>query len=270
METRTAGALIGVLAIFCLTLVVAAVYPISTSSAHASTPADERFEVGDGSDAYRASGRIVVEGNVSLAFEGTVTTDGARYQLLEEEGVTSEQYQASPNDPVYERLRIKNESDAERMRARITDDDARRLLHTERTDNGVTLIVAENGTNLADEISGSASVFVRSLYVVGYERVDADATDTAVYEPQDGWYDGTEPYRVTDATGTVSTKSETSKVESASVSWEVTVPAGNYAEYVLVRLAGSAPRDYEIAYELEDGDTDIDRPGWVDDARTSS
>lgn len=270
METRTAGVLIGALALCCLTLIVAAVYPVSTSSPHASATADERFEVDDGADAYRTGGRIVVEGSVSLAFEGVVTADGARYQFLEEEGITSEQYQASPNDPVYERLRIENEADAERMRARIADDEARRLLHTGRTDDSVTLVVAENGTNLVDEIPGSASVFVRSLYVVGYERVDADATDTTVYEPQGGWYEGTGQYRVTDATGTVSTGADTSTVESASVSWKVTDPAGSYAEYVLVRLTGPDPRRYEIAYEFESGDTELDRPAWVDDARDES
>ncbi|WP_336134869.1 hypothetical protein [Natronomonas amylolytica] len=270
METRTAGVLIGALALCCLTLVVAAVYPVSTSSSHANVPASERFEVGDDADAYRTSGRIVVEGNVSLAFEATVTADGARYQRLEEEGVTSEQYQASPSDPVYERLRIEDESDAERLRARITDDEARRLLHTERTDDNVTLVVAENGTDLAAEISGSASVFVRSLYVVGYERVDADATDTTVYGPQSGWYEGTEPYRVTDATGTVSTGADTPTVESASVSWKVTDPAGSYAEYLLVRLTGPDPRHYELAYEFEGGAVDLDRPAWVEDARDES
>jgi hypothetical protein len=271
MESRTAGAIVGVLALCCLALVLAAVYPGTTAEPHAAAPAEERFTVGHTDvGAYRASGRIIVDGEERLAFDGVVTADGERYQSLREEGVRSEQYQASPNATVYERLEMDDEADAEQLKNQVLEDEARRLLSEESTAEGVTLVVASNGTDVADEISGSASVIVRSLHVTRYEQVDGTATETAVYEPRNGWYEGTRPYRITDASGTVRTDADTAAVESASVSWAVTDPAGSYAEYALARLTGPAPRVYETTYELVPGDSDLDRPAWVDEARTES
>ncbi|QLD85286.1 hypothetical protein HWV23_05940 [Natronomonas halophila] len=271
MEPRTAGAIIGVLALCCLAFVLAAVYPGTTAEPHAAAPAEERFTVGDAdADAYRASGRIVVDGEKRLAFDGVVTADGARYHSLQEAGVRSEQYQASPNATVYERLEIDDAADAERLKNQILETEDRRLLSEESTTERVSLVVASNGTDVADEIPGSASVIVRSLHVTRYERVDGNSTETAVYEPQNGWYEGTQPYRITDASGTVRTDAGTAAVESASVSWAVTDPAGSYAEYLLARLTGPDPRVYEISYEFVPGDSNLDRPAWVDDARDES
>jgi hypothetical protein len=270
MKSRTAGAIVGVLALCCLALILAAVYPGTTAEPHAAAPAEERFTVGDvDADAYRASGRIVVDGEERLAFDGVVTADGERYHSLQEAGVRSEQYQASPNATVYERLEIGDESDAERLKNRILDDEGRRLLGEESTADGVSLVVASNGTDVADEIPGSASVIVRSLHVTRYERVGG-GPGTAVYGPRNGWYEGTRPYRITDASGAVRTDADTAAVESASVSWAVTDPAGSYAEYALARLTGSDPRVYEVSYEFAPGDSDLDRPAWVDEAREES
>jgi hypothetical protein len=271
MESRTAGAIVGVLALCCLALVLAAVYPGGTADPHAAAPAEERFTVGDADvDAYRASGRIVVDGEERLAFDGVVTADGERYQSLREEGIRSERYQASPNATVYERLEIDDEADAERLKNQILEDETRRLLEEETTMDGVTLVVASNGTDVAAEIPGSASVIVRSLHVTRYERADGESAETTVYEPRNGWYEGTQPYRITDASGTVRTDADTAAVESASVSWAVTDPAGSYAEYALARLTGPDPRVYEISYEFAPGDVNLDRPAWVDEARSES
>jgi hypothetical protein len=120
---------------------------------------------------------------------------------------------------------------------------------------------------VAAELSGTASVFVRSLYVAGYERADGGADGTAVYEPKNDWYEGTQPYRIVGASGTVSADADTAAVESASVSWAVTDPAGTYIEYALVRLTSPDPRSYEMTYEFDPGSAELDRPAWVEAAR---
>jgi hypothetical protein len=259
MEARTARLLGGALAVCCLALVLAVGYPFSVSEPHAAAPADERFGVGH-ADAYRVTGEIVVDGETELAVEGVVTGDGERYQIVRESGVRSERYQASPDGPVYERIAV-DRSEAPRLRAQIAADEARRLVRENRTAAQTVFVVERNTTGLAESIAGSASVVVRSLHVVSYER----RANGPVYEPQNGWYDGRETYRITAASGTVRTDATSTAVESATVTWAVTDPAGTYAEYALVRLTGDDPRTYEISYEFDAGASDVDRPAWVNE-----
>jgi hypothetical protein len=76
MNRRTAGVLTGVLAVVCFGLIFSVVYPFATADPHAANPPSERFTVKN-ADAYSATGRIVVNGEVRLAFEGVLTPNGA-------------------------------------------------------------------------------------------------------------------------------------------------------------------------------------------------
>jgi hypothetical protein len=75
MRERTARLAVGVLGVVCLGLVLSVVHPLTTASPQAANPAGDRFTVGD-ADAFSATGRIVVEGETVLAFEGAVAADG--------------------------------------------------------------------------------------------------------------------------------------------------------------------------------------------------
>ena len=112
-------------------------------------------------------------------------------------------------------------------------------------------------------MSGTASVFINSLSVAGYETDGTHSSAGIVYEPRSGWYDESETYRISGASGEVRADAETRVVRSANVSWKVTEPAGTYAEYVLVRLTSDDPRAHKITFELNPNDTDLERPTWV-------
>lgn len=269
MTDRAAAILLGVLAFCCVGLVLSALYPFSVSTPNAAAPADERFIVEDASS-YRAAGSIVVGGETRLRFEGIVDTDGERYQRLVEDGVRSEQYQARPGGPVYERLVIEREAVADRMQARIERADNRVLLRENHSRGRVTLVVRTNGTNLSKEIAGSASVFTRNLQVAEYRERERESGAGTVYEPQNGWYSGAVEYRVTDASGVVRTGSGSRAVRAANVSWAVTEPAGSYAEYVLTQLTSDAPTSHRTTFRMTAGDTDVVRPPWVDESRAAS
>ncbi|WP_146417802.1 hypothetical protein [Haloarcula hispanica] len=267
MDRRTARLLNGVLALCCLALVFAAVYPFSTASPHAENPVDERFTVPE-SDEYRASGAIVADSETALEFEGAVTADGGRYLFIDEGDVRTEQYQASPGDPVYSRIVVDDDGSTDRRREQIQSDTDRELLQETRTDGAVTFILKQESEDVADDVSGAASVVVRSLYLVEYER-EADAAQAAtVYKPKNGWYEGRETYHVTGATGTVRTVGDTTDVRSATVTWDLTKSAGTYAELALGRLAGKEPETYDLSFEFDSGETTVNRPAWVTDART--
>lgn len=264
MKRRTAGALIGVLTVVCLGLVLSVIYPFTTSDPHAATPPSERLTVGD-ADAFAATGRIVVDGRVRLAFDGVVTTDGAWYQKVVEPNVTSEKYRPSPNGSVYQRLMITGRDRTKRIRKQIAEDKDKRLHREGRNGDRSTFVLEQKSTSVTEPVSGTVSVFVNSLFVVGYEKEGSDSSAVTVYEPQSGWYDGKRTYRITGASGDVSADAETYAVHSANVSWEETEPAGTFAEYELARLTTDDPTSHSITIEFDPGDTKLDRPPWVSD-----
>jgi hypothetical protein len=265
MKSRTAGALIGILAVVCFGLALSAVYPFTMSDPHAANPPSDRFTVND-TDAYSARGSIIVDGQVRLAFDGVVTADGAWYQRIVEESVVSEAYQPTPNGTVYHRRKIEGSDDAEQQRELIAESEDRVLVREDRDGDHVTFIVEEKGTGVTHPVSGTASVFINSLSVTGYEAEGVDSSEETVYEPRPGWYDGTETYRITDVSGDVYTDADTHVVKSANVSWDMTTPAGTFAEYVLVRSLSDEPTTYRITFEFDAGDSDLERPTWVGEA----
>jgi hypothetical protein len=264
MKSRTAGTLIGILAVVCFGLISSAVYPVTTSDPHAVAPPNERFTVSD-ADAYSASGSIVVDGQVRLAFDGVVTADGAWYQRFVDENVVSEAYQPTTDGTVYHREMIRGGDEAEQRRELITENEDTILVSEEWDGDRVTFIVEENGTGVTQPVSGTASVFVNSLFVAGYKSEGADSSAGTVYEPQSGWYDGRDTYRLTDASGDIRADADTYVVKSANVSWDVTTPAGTYAEYALVRSLSDEPTTYRISFEFDSDDIDLEQPTWVDE-----
>ncbi|UWG47836.1 Uncharacterized protein HSRCO_1555 [Halanaeroarchaeum sp. HSR-CO] len=262
MKIRATEFLIGILVVVCFGLVFSAVYPFTTSSPHAATPPSERFTVSD-ADAYSTTGHIAVDGDLRLAFEGAVTAEGEWYQKVVEPNVSSEKYQPSPNGSVYQRLTITGRDRAERIHEQITEEEDRILLREVRDGDRVTFVV-EHTTNTAREpVSGTASVFVNSLYVANYGRAGSNSSGVTVYEPRSGWYEERSTYRITEASGGVYANADTHVVRSANVSWEVTDPAGTYPEFMLSRLFSDDPTTYRITFEFNPNDTPLERPAWV-------
>lgn len=262
MKRRIAGVLIGILAVVCLGLVFSVVYPFSTAEPHAAASPSDQFTVSN-ADAYSATGRIVVDGNVRLAFEGAVTAAGAWYQMVVEDNVTSEKYHPSTNGTVYQRLTVDGRDRAGRIREQITNDEDRILIRENRDGDRVTFVIKQNATKISEPVSGTASVFVNSLSVAGYAKDGTNSSTGTVYEPQSGWYDASKAYRISGASGEVQTDTGTRVVQSANVSWKVTEPAGTYAEYVLSGLTSDDPTTHKITFEFNPNGTNIERPTWV-------
>ncbi|WP_311174132.1 hypothetical protein [Halobellus ordinarius] len=252
----------GMLAVVCFGLVLSAVYPFTTTEPHAANAPSERFTVGE-TDAFSATGSLVVDGQVRLAFDGVVTADGAWYQRVVDGGVVSAAYQPDATGPVYRKRTIAGSDNAEQQRELIAEDEDRVLVDEDRDGDNVTLVVKENGTGVTQPVSGTASVFVNSLVVAGYEADGSDSSDETVYTPRAGWYDRREPYRITDASGAVRTDANSHVVTAANVSWDTTEPAGTYMEYLLVRSFSDEPTTYRITFEFESGDAELERPSWV-------
>lgn len=264
MKRRTVWTLIGILVITCLVVGFSAVYPITPSEPHAATIPSDRFTVSN-ADEYSVTGRIVIDRNRKLAFEGVVTAEGAWYQKVKEPNLTSEKYHPSSTETVYERLRTTKRDRAGRIREQITEDTDRKLVRENRDGDRFAFVVTQNTTEHSEPVSGTASVFIRSLSVAGYETHGADASSATVYKPQSGWYGESEPYRISKASGTLRADPDTHAVKSANVSWAVTEPAGTYAEYVLLRLTSEHPTAHEITFEFNSNNTRLERPNWVGD-----
>ena len=262
MKHRTAGVLIGVLAVVCFGLVLSAVYPFTMTEPHAANAPSGRFTVSE-TDAFSATGSLVVDGQVRLAFDGVVTADGGWYQRVVDGDLVSEAYRPNGSETVYQRRTITGRDDAEQQRELIADSENRVLVGENRDGDEVTFIVEANGTGVTQPVSGTASVFVNSLVVAGYEAEETDSSDETVFVPRSGWYNGREPYRITDASGEVRTDANTHVVTSANVSWDTTEPAGTYAEYLLVRSFSDEPTTYRITFEFESGDAALEKPPWV-------
>ena len=267
MKGRLAWALIGIISVICLGLILASVFPVTHSDPRSDFSRHEKFSVNSG-DAFRATGNIIVDGEVRLAFEGAVTNGGAWYLKVVENNVTSEKYQPSPNGTVYERLTIAGRERVGQVREQIKKNEDSTLVREDRGGGTATFFVTTNTTTTTEPISGTASVIVNSLSVVGYEQVGTRSSTVAVYEPRAGWYEGRETYRITGASGTVYADADTRVVQSANVSWGVTVPAGSYTEYAIVRVMSDDPRIYRITFEYVGGDPQLEPPVWINDVET--
>ncbi|MEA1932522.1 MAG: hypothetical protein U9O06_13385 [Euryarchaeota archaeon] len=266
MNWRTARLIIGILAVVCFGLVASVVYPLSTSTPHASLPPDEQFSAGD-REAFSVETRLTVDGETTLALDGTATADGPRYMRLRwgSDSVV-ETYQAGPNATVYTRITDRSESRADSRRTAIESDADRELLRETETDRGTVFVVRTNDSiDFAAELSGSASVFVNSLQLPAYERVagPGEGDETATFEPQNGWFDEESAYRISDASGQVRVDSETGAVQSATVSWGFTQPADTYAHTRLARLFGDQPQRYRIDYDSETDTSNVSKPAWA-------
>lgn len=263
MDDQTANRLVVGLSLCFLVIGFAVIYPVSTADPQTTKPASERFSVKQGTT-YQATGRIAVDGTLSIAYEGIVGPNGERYQTLIEESVSTEQYQREANATVYERMVLTDADAAEQRRDRVIEDDDRTLIRETRDEGRTTLVVAKNDTNLAADISGSAGLFIRSLQLAGYDAVRNTSGGKTVFKPSNGWYGREEPYRIGGATGTVRADRKTNAVVEADVSWTVTSPASSVAEYLLVSLTSEEPRKYDISFSVEDNQTEVERPQWVD------
>ena len=272
MGWRSAGVVMGVLAVVCLVLVGAVVYPFSLSEPHAERAADEQFG-GPTADEYHVQGEAVVDGKTLLAVEGAVTEAGEGHLVVEEPTVRTERYQAESGDDVHVRYELDDPADAQALRAQVVGDEDRTLVDEYEADDRVVLVVVdEDGTDLADRIPNSASVLTLQYQVLGYDRVDdsagsvddEQAGDRHVYEPSDDWYEMTDSYRITDTSGQVEVDADSYAVTSADVSWEMTTEVGTYAEYRLHTWFGPDPESHEVSYELERGDPEIEPPEWAD------
>ncbi len=273
MERRTAWAVAGVLGLVVLALVAAAVFPLSTSP-----PDRDAFSIADAEDidSFELDGEITIDGERFIALEASVKEDGARYSVTDggDEGLYTESYQPHPEADIYERT----EGDKEHIddiRERVLDDDDEEVV-----ENGTkTLITVTNATvpdrdgtgevvveDLMEDTLGSASFFVNSLYSTEYERAEK-RDGVRVYEPQSGWREGRNLYRISDTSGEVRVDAETGTLLSADVSVSLT-DAGSYAEYLAVRvLADDEVETMETEYEFNGGDADPEPPDWFDDVR---
>ncbi|QGX93860.1 hypothetical protein EI982_03195 [Haloplanus rallus] len=267
MRERTAGLTIGVLAVVCFGLVLSVLYPFTTSSPDTANSAGERFTVGD-ADAFSATGRIAVEGETRLAFDGAVTTDGAWYQKVVDDGVVSEEYHP-PSGPIYRRLTVEGVDAAEQRRARLTEDEDRTILRESRAGNCVTFVTTSETTSASEPVSGTASVFVNNLRVAAYETTETDSTGVTTYEPQSGWYESRVVYRLTDASGTVRVDDETGTVTSANVSWTET-RGETYAHYVLSTVLHSSSTESRTTFAFDDTSPSLERPAWATDEETNA
>lgn len=261
MDRRAAWVLIAALAAVCVGLVLSVAYPFNTAEPHALSDSTERFSVGD-TDAFNATGRFLADGEETLAFEGAVAADGAWYERVGEEHVTSWKYYPGSGETVYWRVRITGRDRAHEFRRSVTGDADRDLLETERAGNRTTLVFTATGDDGSEPVSGTASVFVNGLGIVGYERAGSDGAGLRTFEPKSGWYEGSRPYRITGATGAVDVNDEMT-VRSANVSWDLTEPAGSLAEYVLVTVASDATTTQRVEFDYTPGATPIERPTWV-------
>jgi hypothetical protein len=267
MRERTAGLTVGVLAVVCLGLVLSVVYPLAPSSPHAGNPAGERFTVGD-ADAFGATGRIVVEGETRLAFDGAVTADGAWYQRVVDDGVVSEEYHPA-NGSAYRRVTVEGADAAGQRRAQLTENEGQTVVRESREGNCVTFVVKSGTTPASEPVSGTASVFVNNLWVAAYEATETDSAGVTTYEPQPGWYESRVVYRLTGVSGTVRADDETGAVTSANVSWTVT-RGETYAHYVLSEVLYSGSTESRTTFAFDATPPPLERPAWATEAETDA
>lgn len=252
---------------FNLVIVAMVAYPLSEMDPR---PAAESFEH-EGGEQYRVAANITTDGTTSLSVEGAVTTSGERYVKIEEENVRTEQYQ-NDSGTVFTRTVVTGEQ-ADRFLEHVRSNPDREIVEMNRDGETVTVVSVDDDpeTDLADELPGTVSVVTTQLRLARYEpaeradRTSADAESTSQeLRPQNGWYDGSRSYRLTNTSGTVRVEPGTNELESATVRWDLTRNTDTYLHYLLSSRHTVTQR---VTYRYETDDVSIETPDWVEAAR---
>ena len=109
------------------------------------------------------------------------------------------------------------------------------------------------------------------LRLASYEPADGTARppddaerDSQELQPQNGWYDGSRSYRLTNTSGTVRVEPGTNELDSATVQWDLTRNTDTYLHYLLNRRHSVTQR---VTYQHETDDVSVDTPEWVESTR---
>lgn len=262
MDRRSVAiAAVIVLVVVNLGLVAAVAYPLSEDD---HRPAERAFEVGE-EEPYRIVANITVDGETALAVDGTVAESGERYVRLTEGDRVHETYRDG-GDREYARF-VSDGDAADRLLKEYREGPEWEILREEREGGRVTVLAVTEDPSGKLDPTGGASVVANSMRLVAYDRVQKSGEEgLRVLEPQNGWYDGRESYRVTGASGEVVVDPETGVLHSADVEWDLTTGTDTYLHYLL-RRQGTITQ--EVSYEYRTGDVSIERPGWVEEAADS-
>lgn len=271
MNWRSAGIIIGVLAIVCISLILSVVYPFSTHDPY-SAESQEKFSFEE-ADEYRVTGSHI-QGQWGYNFEAVVTADNERYFVEEwpyENLSTRERYQSGPESDIYIRHIYEDEAEVdERPEYSGAYDDVEILQAGHEGNESVGIIRIEN-TDATPTPTNLVYPTVRALSFVPHEQT-VQEENRSVYEPQDGWVEAGDNYRVEDTSGYVEVSDpETGVVKSADVTWEQTkLHRLTYLNYLLTTTATDESTTVEITYELETDDIDVETPSWVTEHRTNN
>ncbi|QCJ46799.1 hypothetical protein [Haloprofundus sp. MHR1] len=240
-----------------------ALYPFSERD---HRPVEDAFVV-DEPDEYAVDARLAVDGETVVSVEATISDTEGRYTRHVSEEVVTESYQNATSDTIHTRSVFTGES-AERRVRHLRDNPDRTVVSEEW--EGETVTVVSVAREPGDELdpSGAASVVTRTLLLSTYDRVSsADEQGLRVLRPQNGWYNGSRSYRLTDVSGEVRFDPTTDVIHSADVEWTLADGTPTYAHYLLVRDDAVTQ---EISYEYRDHGIRVDTPDWVDDAATAT
>ena len=266
MERRAVAKVVVSIVVIVAVVAAAFVHPVSPSQAERGVfEYPDASDLPDDADGYRLTGLIASETGSTVGIEGIITKGGVRYGVLTSDGeVTTEVYQPSPGGVVYERT-VADEERAEWRLENVREDNATELLWYENRSHGKTVVAVDSDEgDIADDIQGSASMYVNNLYVVRYERTHSDE-DGAVYEPRGGWFKGVGTYHATDVSGEVRTDND-GAVRHANVSWR-SWRVENYAYYVLAKLFTDKPERKRTTIRFEAVEEGAETPDWVERAR---
>lgn len=242
-----------------LVLIAMVVYPLSETDHRPLTRSFDHRENGE----YRVAASITVDGEAALAVVGVVTASGERYMKVRQRGVVSERYQNDSTDGVEFERTVVDDDRADRMLQQRESDPDREIRSTDRNHETLTVVTVTDDpdTDMAEEISGPVSVVTTQLRLASYEPVDAsDTGDKERLRPQSGWYNGSEPYRLTNTSGEVTIESETNVLYAAEATWDLTPNTDTYLHYV---MNSDNTATQEISYQYDSQNVSFEPPAWV-------
>ena len=265
MNWRSAGIIIGILAVFCIALVFSFLYPFSTSTPPHLAPSEQQFSFEE-ADEYRVTGSITIDDQTRYDVDGVVTADDERYAVIESRVSTAELYQPGPGGDRYTRVTFEDETEADRLIDSIEDDTDRKPLEITEGDEVVVEYLLEDAGRTPNSLENEARYVIGNFVHIPYAETD-EAGDNTTYEPQDAWI-AQGDRRVADTTGSVDVDTETRAVKSANVSWEQTrLQRLTYLNYLLTTIVADESSTWEVTYEFETGGVDVETPDWVKDAQ---
>lgn len=262
---RLLWGVVALLAVVNLGLIGSVFYPFTLAEPDVDGVGDELVLASDPPSAYDGQFELTVDGERREFVSATV--DGERAyarSYIWQVDTTIESYRESDVERAYARYTSGEHDHAELIDSLRLHDET--ILRNETDGERTVVLTAVPEKNVSRAASSQFDHRTSPLWITSYRHVRTE-DGVEVYEPENGWFEGSTSYRVTNASGQVRVDAETDEVLGADVTLDLTTGVTSYVEYLRER---DDTRTVSVTFDATERTQAFEPPEWVTTARQAA